>query len=418
MSVTVDVPACGATLTLSVLAKGKWRVEDAWLQCVPDYVLREGLLRVNDASPAKEEMAVFETFCSAFANGRPFGWLGMDAFRAARSRALALVNLVSRVESHEIPRLVTPESARKEREEAKQRDAAKKRALLRSLVTTFEEVRDSNAALINTVYVKSANAVTAVRHLSSPVSQETGARAILRGPYGVRIPAMLPSNGTAARQMEGIGATVDEMYEEDAELGVQYAPLVKVIAKMVASSHASRGTDEIYSLVIVDHLDALKVTSKCKRTPCSLWGLSSKLWPTGASAMVRWFDFEGGVHRVKDFNKWRVNELNRVLNQVITVDGLHLRVDLWYVVGDNERLQIEAGGNTGSSPCRCAFCFLPAELFDILPRHGEHRSLHSGAQMWTQLEEACVRIDNLSLLGTVSAKVRGPTLSPCAKDAW
>lgn len=379
-------------------------MEDAWLQCVPEYIVQEGLLVVNDSSAAAREVAIFEAFSLAFGKGR-LGWLGIDAFRLWYARARRLSSLRSRVELHTFLVAVTPESVKKKREVKRQADATKKRNLLLALVGQCEQVRDSNAALINSS-VKSRKAVTAVRALTSPRSEETGSRSTMRGPYGVRIPAILPSNGTAARQMEAIAQAVDDMYMEDHELLVQYAPLEKVLTKMLKSSAVPRGTDTLYHLIIADHLDALKVTSKSKRSPCSLWGLNPLLWPeTAVSAMVRWFDFEGGVHRLKEMNQWRVAELNRVLNQVITVDGVHVKVILWYAVGDNERLQVEAGGNTGSSACRCPFCFLPADLFEMLPRHGHRRSVQSGADMWARLEEAQRRVEGLASLGNMNVKV-------------
>ncbi len=155
--------------------------------------------------------------------------------------------------------------------------------------------------------------------------------------------------------------------------------------------------DETFPVVVIDFLDAISVTKGLKRTPCRLRLFNKDLFSgTGCSPSVVWFDYEGGVHAITGFASWRTSEYNRVVDRLVDLPcGLRIKVTRVWLVGDNERLQIEQGGCTGNSICRCPLCLAPAVLFSLLPRAGKERSVQRGLDVFRAGQNAEARLEFL-----------------------
>lgn len=404
MSAPVSVLLRAFTWTLLVEVTGhQWEYTSVWLRAVVPHLLQHRLLLGNEAVVLPQ---VFIEFARQF----KLAQLTFEGFRTSYNLACTSSTFSVRVVSVEdtgaaeaaTERALLLKSEHLKRAQLK-KDVAKK------VVARFEEVRDENAAQLAVVVAKSQRQARFARTLFMRENTATGRRVRLRGPFGVPVPLPFPSPATVARQLEELTALDSVLYSTDNEARQQVAPLAQIVASILLEAHTQLQGGQVYPLVLLDHLDALAVPGG-KRSVCTLWLVNPVLFEGGRSAGKRWFDFEGSVQAVSALAEWRSSELSTVLGRRISVGAAFVDIRLYYVIGDNERLQVEIGGNLGSSACRCFACFLPADLFPYLPRAGHIRSLATANAAHHAYLEASARLDMLDSLGPVRQQLKSAAL--------
>ncbi len=251
-----------------------------------------------------------------------------------------------------------------------------------SILVQKAAIRSNHAAaLLNSVYMR---------------ERADGSRTRIRV-AGVQVPKpFAPASVHKGAVAQLVNNELD-FYKENSESRIQFAEIEAVLGKALREVSRSLNTGHAYPIVLIDHHDAIATTHQTKRSPCTVRLFNPVLFPNdgGASAPVVWFDYEGGVQRIAEFSEWRMDQYNRVMGVRVTINGWILQVRAIWLVGDNERLQIEMGGCTGNSICRCPLCTLPIYLFPLLPRAGHPRSMECAAALFKESEIASGRIANL-----------------------
>ncbi len=400
MSAAVSVFLRAFTWTLLVEVTGQaWEHATVWLRCVVPHLLQHRFLLGG------EEVVlplVFVEFVQQF----KLSQLTYDGFRTSYDLAQASLTFSARVLSVEDTGAAAAAGQHALQLKTEQRQRAQlKKATAKKVVAHFEQVRDENAAQLAVVVAKSQRQVQFARTLFMRENTATGRRARLRGPYGVPVPLPFPSPATVARQLDELGALDADLYSIDVHARRQVAPLARILTAILSESHAPLEAGRVYPFVLLDHFDALAVPG-AKRSVCTLWLVNPTIFARGRSQGKRWFDFEGSVQAVAEIAEWRAIELSTVLGRRLAVGMAFLDVRSYYVIGDNERLQVEIGGNLGSSVCRCFACFLPADLFPYLPRAGHSRSLVTAVAAHHAYLEASARLDMLDSLPGVRQQLK------------
>ncbi len=387
----VRVEVRGFNLVIVADASGALQLEqDVWLKVVPFVAVQRGHLVKDNMAQA----LVFKEFCRVFQVVDLTISSFLTVWRGIRQRKNFAVVIVSVavVESllSKAPDVV-----------AIARAARKEGAV--EMANAIVKIRDSNTLVMRSI-VKSDHASQALNRLYMREKSD-GTRTRIRV-QGVPVPKVFSPPSQVAK---AVNALVDEslsFYKENSELKWQFAALGDVFGKIIKESSCRdvlRGS--VFPVLVIDHLDAISVTARSKRTPCTLRLFSPVLFG-GASSSAVWFDFEGGVQRICEFAAWRVSEYNGVVGKITLCEGYKLRVVGIWIVGDNERLQIEQGGCTGSSVCRCALCTLPQQLFCLLPRAGLTRTTLAGAHLFHANELACKRVEYLNNLVKMNAQAQ------------
>jgi hypothetical protein len=264
----------------------------------------------------------------------------------------------------------------------------------RAMVDKIVSIRDENVLVLN--------AASASQHARAVVNKvfmrekADGSRTGVQV-HGVRLPKVFSPKSVADAATDELILSELSMYTVDLERKIQFASIESVLDKAVVDGDGNFAADSIVSVVVIDFLDATSVTKGSKRTPCRIRLFSRDLFAgSGCSPSVVWFDYEGPVHKIVDFAGWRTAEYNRVVDRVVDLRcGVRIKVVWVWLIGDNERLQIEQGGCTGNSICRCAHCFAPAMLFGLLPRAGDERTVKSGLEAFRDAETAEARLQFL-----------------------
>jgi hypothetical protein len=401
MAAPVSISLRAFNWTLLVEVRGRnWEHSTVWLRAVVPYLLQNRLLLGSEEIVLPQAFVEYTRLFKATQ-------LTMDGFRTAYQLASTSPAFTVHVLSVED----TGSAEAGARREAMAKAAQQERARLcknvaKKVVALFEHVRDENAAQLALVVAKSQRQVQFARSLFMREDATTGRRVRLRGPYGVAVPLPFPAPSVVTRNLAAVAVRDENLYVTDNNAGQQIAPLVRVVEAILLESRVVLQRDRVYPFVLLDHVDALSVPGG-KRSLCTLWLVNPDMFGGGGrSHGKRWFDFEGSVQLLDSLAVWRAAEVSTVLGQRVAVGGAFVEIRVYYVLGDNERQQIEMGGNTGSSPCRCFACFLPADLFPFLPRAGHARSLAAANAAHHALVEANVRLDMLDSLGAVRVQLK------------
>lgn len=370
---------------------GKVSREDAWLLAVPRHVVTVAKIIQKDGTM---KARLHLEFCKVFKRD-----VSMSAFLGCFNTA------------KKIPGTVVAVTKWQRLEESKPRiDLAQvkleaKREGAKKMAAVFASVRDENALVVNAV-VKSTRLVYAANSLFTKEKAD-GSRTRL-SVFGVSVPKPFPSPKVVKEHVEAVVSGSLAPYMEDEDKKIQFASLLDVVSVAVRSGPQLDNIcdDEPHRLVIVDHLDALKVSNTAKRSPCRLRVFCRSLFSGfGMSDSVCWFDFDGPVQRIAEFSAWRMSELNTVMGKTMVVKGHPMLFDSWWIVGDNERLQIEQGGCTGSSICRCPLCFLPAYLFPYFPFLGQSRTVEAGRVAHLDLLKSQTRLKLMENFGKMTVSM-------------
>ena len=361
-----------------------------WLRIVGAYARRESLIPSDATFGSVLHLEYCRTFKMVDLSYESF----LCQWKTAQEKTFALrVRRVEKLSDERSPALLQKEALECGRKEG----AA-------AMAKTIVSVRDENSLLLRTA----AKSEACVRLCNSLFMRETanGRRTSL-SVHGVRVPKMFPTKAVFDSAVVDLVASELPPYAEvgDGKPFFSFAPLEDVLGKILAAEEVTELDVDPFRVFLIDHVDAIAVTNGKKRTPCSLRLFCPDLFPSdgGASRSMVWFDFEGPVQRLPEFNDWRVSEYNRVIGQTIYLQGVRIIVEEVWLVGDNERPQIEMGGCVSASVCRCPLCTLPAALFSVSPRCGLSRSLERAAVLFGQNRAAVARAAHLERFVNVRA---------------
>jgi hypothetical protein len=389
---TLELHALAWALVVEVTGTG-WDQQSVWLRGTVPYLLAQGLLVGTEGSVLPHAFVDFtEQFRLPALTYEAFS----VAYQLARESSMFNVTVVSCVP------LPQRDHLREAKRAFHEKLVAERRRVAQEVVEHIEGVRDEHALELSLI-ARSQRQIALANNLFTKADPITGGRRRIRGPYGVILPKPFAPAAVVARQQNDAVAHANASYVTDDSAGIQYAPLGDVIHKLF--NNVQLVASATYSTLLLEHCDAL-ATPAGKRTLSTVWVLQPKLFPRSLSNAGRWFDCQGGVPTLQAVARWRTEQVAKVLAEPLLIRGSYIKITNVYVIGDNERLQLELGGCTGSATSRCYACFLPSPLFPFLPFNGHTRSLGTGALAFAALEEAQARLSMVENLGTIPQKTR------------